>query len=40
VKKGQEVEVRMDVYPGEKFVGKVHLVYPTIDSVRVHSRWS
>jgi RND family efflux transporter MFP subunit len=32
VKKGQEVEVRMDVYPGEKFVGKVHLVYPTIDS--------
>jgi RND family efflux transporter MFP subunit len=32
VKKGQEVEVKMDVYPGEKFVGKVHLVYPTIDA--------
>ncbi|MDD2437210.1 MAG: efflux RND transporter periplasmic adaptor subunit [Massilibacteroides sp.] len=32
VKKGQEVEVTMDVYPGEKFSGKVTLVYPTIDA--------
>lgn len=31
IKKGQEVEVKMDVYPGETFVGKVSLIYPTID---------
>ena len=32
IKKGQEVNVRMDVYPGETFKGKVSLVYPTIDA--------
>ena len=31
VKKGHEVEVRLDVYPGEIFKGRVNLVYPTID---------
>lgn len=32
VKKGQEVDVRMDVYPGEVFKAKVSLVYPTVDA--------
>ena len=32
VKKGQNVDVRMDVYPGETFKGKVSLIYPTIDA--------
>lgn len=32
VKKGQDVDVRMDVYPGETFKGKVSLIYPTIDA--------
>lgn len=32
VKKGQEADVRMDVYPGETFKAKVSLVYPTIDA--------
>jgi len=32
IKKGQEVEVRMDVYPGEVFKGKISLIYPTIDA--------
>jgi RND family efflux transporter MFP subunit len=31
VKKGMDVDVRPDVYTGETFPGKVHLVYPTID---------
>ncbi len=31
VKKGMPVEVRLDVYEGETFEGKVNLVYPTID---------
>ncbi|MDF9828769.1 efflux RND transporter periplasmic adaptor subunit [Parabacteroides sp. PF5-6] len=31
VKKGMEVDVRLDVYGDEVFKGKVHLVYPTID---------
>ncbi|MDD4516413.1 efflux RND transporter periplasmic adaptor subunit [Massilibacteroides sp.] len=32
IKKGQEVAVTMDVYPGEEFTGNVSLVYPTIDA--------
>lgn len=32
VKKGQDVVVKMDVYPGEEFEGKVSLVYPTVDA--------
>ena len=31
VKKGHEVDVRLDVYGDEIFKGKVNLVYPTID---------
>ncbi len=31
VKKGHEVEVRLDVYGEETFKGRVNLVYPTID---------
>ncbi len=31
VKKGMEVNVRLDVYGDEEFKGYVHLVYPTID---------
>lgn len=31
VKKGEDVEVTLDVYGDEKFKGKVNLVYPTID---------
>ncbi|MBQ8223386.1 MAG: efflux RND transporter periplasmic adaptor subunit [Bacteroidales bacterium] len=31
VKKGMEVELTADAYPGEIFNGKVNLVYPTID---------
>jgi RND family efflux transporter MFP subunit len=31
VKKGMTVDVKLDVYPDEVFVGKVKLVYPTID---------
>jgi RND family efflux transporter, MFP subunit len=32
VKKGQDVNIRMDVYPGETFNGKVSLIYPTVDA--------
>ena len=31
VKKGHEVDIRLDVYGDEVFKGKVNLVYPTID---------
>jgi RND family efflux transporter MFP subunit len=31
VTKGMPVTVKLDVYPGEEFTGKVKLVYPTID---------
>ena len=31
VKKGMPVKVKLDVYEGEEFEGKVSLVYPTID---------
>jgi RND family efflux transporter MFP subunit len=31
VKTGMNVDVQLDVYPGEKFTGKVSLIYPTID---------
>ena len=32
IKKGMEVEILADAFPGETFKGKVNLVYPTIDS--------
>ena len=32
VRKGEDVSVTFDVYPGETFKGKVNLVYPTIDA--------
>lgn len=31
IKKGMEVELTADAFPGETFKGKVNLVYPTID---------
>lgn len=31
IKTGMNVEVRLEVYPEEKFMGKVSLIYPTID---------
>jgi RND family efflux transporter MFP subunit len=31
VKSGMSVKVKLDVYPGEEFTGKVSLKYPTID---------
>lgn len=31
VKKGNDTEIRLDVYGDEVFKGKVHLVYPTVD---------
>ena len=36
VKKGMEVDIVADAFPGETFKGKVNLVYPTIDS-RTHT---
>jgi RND family efflux transporter MFP subunit len=32
VKKGMEVDITADAFPGETFKGKVNLVYPTIDA--------
>mgnify|MGYP003292428169 CR=1 FL=1 len=32
IKKGMEVELTADAFPGETFKGKINLVYPTIDS--------
>ncbi len=32
IKKGQTVDVNLDVYPDEVFKGNVHIVYPTINS--------
>jgi RND family efflux transporter MFP subunit len=32
LRKGMEVAVSLDVYPNEKFDGKISLVYPTIDT--------
>lgn len=32
IKAGMDVEIRLDVYAGEVFEGKVKLVYPTIDA--------
>lgn len=32
VKKGNEVDIKLDVYGDEVFKGKVSLVYPTIDA--------
>lgn len=32
IKKGMEVDIIADAFPGETFKGKVNLVYPTIDS--------
>ena len=31
VKMGMEVRVRLDVYPNRDFVGKINIIYPTID---------
>ena len=36
VKKGMEVDIVADAFPGETFKGKVNLVYPTIDA-RTHT---
>ena len=33
VKKGDEVSIELDAYPGETFTGKVSLIYPTIDAM-------
>lgn len=32
IKKGQSVDVNLDVYPDEVFTGRVHIIYPTINS--------
>ncbi|MBR3303136.1 MAG: efflux RND transporter periplasmic adaptor subunit [Bacteroidales bacterium] len=32
IKKGQSVNIKLDVYPDEVFEGKVHLVYPSISA--------
>lgn len=31
IRKGMEVDITLDVYPGDKFTGRVSLIYPTID---------
>jgi RND family efflux transporter MFP subunit len=31
VKTGMEVRVKLDVYPDKNFVGKINIIYPTID---------
>ena len=36
IKKGMEVDIIADAFPGETFKGKVNLVYPTIDA-RTHT---
>jgi RND family efflux transporter MFP subunit len=33
VKKGDEVSIELDAYPGEVFTGKVSLIYPTVDAM-------
>jgi len=33
VKTGMEVRVRLDVYPDKDFVGKINIIYPTIDQL-------
>ena len=33
VKKGDEVSIELDAYPGETFKGKVSLIYPTVDAM-------
>ncbi|MBO7588850.1 MAG: efflux RND transporter periplasmic adaptor subunit [Bacteroidaceae bacterium] len=33
VKKGDEVSIELDAYPGETFTGKVSLIYPTVDAM-------
>ena len=33
VKKGDEVKIELDAYPGETFTGKVSLIYPTVDAM-------
>lgn len=33
VKKGDEISIELDAYPGETFTGKVSLIYPTIDAM-------
>lgn len=31
IKKGQTIDIELDAYPGEKFTGRVSIVYPNID---------
>lgn len=44
IQKGMDAEVRLDVFPGDTFVGKVGLIHPTIDpatrtfKVEIHLR--
>jgi len=33
VKTGMEVRVRLDVYPGKHFTGRINIIYPTIDQM-------
>ncbi len=33
VKKGDQVAIELDAYPGETFTGKVSLIYPTVESM-------
>lgn len=33
IKKGDEVSIELDAYPGETFTGKVSLIYPTVDAM-------
>ena len=33
VKTGMEVRVKLDVYPDKNFVGRIHIIYPTIDQM-------
>ncbi len=31
IKKGQTIDIELDAYPGEKFTGRVSIVYPSVD---------
>ena len=33
VKTGMEVRVKLDVYPGKNFTGRINIIYPTIDQM-------
>ncbi|MDR2474812.1 MAG: efflux RND transporter periplasmic adaptor subunit, partial [Bacteroidales bacterium] len=36
LKKGMDVALNLDIYPGETFPGKIHLIHPTVDA-RMHT---